>query len=82
MDTRACLNTLVQNGTTITCADGFYPKDNDQSIPTCTPLCNFWVSALEFSAAEDVIFVISKFVGIFVSVILFIVAIWFQRDTM
>ena len=74
---------LTQNDTR-TCAEGFsyYDPENDSEIIVCTPLCNFWLSALEVSAAEDVIFVISMFEAIAVSIILFIVALWFQRDTM
>ena len=71
---------LTQNNT-ITCAEGFYPE-NDSETVVCAPLCNFWLSALELSAAEDVIIVISMFEAIAVSIILFIVALWFQRDTM
>ena len=76
----ACLKTLTQNDTR-TCAEGFYPE-NDSEIIVCTPLCNFWISALELSATEDVTYVISMFMAIAVSIILFIVALWFQRDTM
>ena len=71
---------LTQNDTR-TCAEGFYPE-NDSEIIECTPLCNFWLSALELSAAEDVIVVISMLGAIAVSIVLFIVALWFQRDTM
>ena len=48
----------------------------------CTPLCSFWVSSLELSLAEDVVFLLSMFTAIIVSVILLIVALWLQRDTM
>lgn len=67
--------------TTRACSEGFYLENTSQTI-ACTPLCNFWISASEFTSAEDVIFVISMFVAIVVSVILFIVALWFQRDAM
>ena len=80
LDTIQCLKALTQNDTTI-CAEGFFPE-NDSQIIVCTPLCNFWISALELSAAEDVIYVISWFEAIAVSIILFIVALWFQQDTM
>ena len=80
LDTSQCLKTLTQNDTR-TCAKGFY-SENDSEIIVCTPLCNFWISALELSAADDVIDVISILTAISVSIILFIVALWFQRDTM
>ena len=67
---------LTQNDTR-TCAEGFYPENDSETI-VCTPICKFWLSALELSAAEDV----SMFEAIAMSIILFIVALWFQRDTM
>ena len=75
----SCLNTTQD--ATRACSEGFYLENTSQTI-VCTPLCNFWISASEFTSAEDVIFVISMFVAIVVSVILFIVALWFQRDAM
>ena len=75
-----CLKTLTQNDTR-TCAEGFYLENNSEII-VCTPLCNFWMSASELPAADDVIDVISRLEAISVSIILFIVALWFQRDTM
>ena len=80
LDISACLNTLTRNDTR-TCAEGFYLENNSQTS-TCTPLCDIWISASEISAAQDVIFVISMFVAIVGSVILFILALGFQRDTM
>ena len=84
LDVGTCLNmTGVWSNGTQMCAEGFYlENDSDTMIAVCTPLCNFWISASRFTTAEDVIFVISMFVAIVSSVILFIVALCFQRDTM
>ena len=79
VDTNVCLNALTRNDTRI-CAEGFYLANNSQTLE-CAPLCNFWIPALEFAAADGVILVISKFGAIAVSVILIAMA-WLQRDTM
>ena len=83
LDIGTCLNTTgVWTDTTRVCAEGFYLENNSDTTSTCTPLCNFWISASEFSSVGDVIFVVSMFVSIVSSVILLIVALWLQRDTM
>ena len=80
LDTDECLNALTRNDTRI-CAEGFYLANDSQTLE-CAPLCDFWIPALEFSAAEDVIFVTSMFVAIVVSIILIVMALWLQRDSM
>ena len=62
----------------IVCDEGFYLENNSQ----CTPLCNFWVSTYKFSTAEDVVFVTIMLMAVVSFVILFIMAVRFQRDTM
>ena len=64
--------------TTQICVEGFYFENNSNSTSTCTPLCNFWMYALEILLVEDVVLVfeVSMFVAIVSSVILLIEALW------
>ena len=62
----------------IVCDEGFYLENNSQY----TPLCNFWVSTYKFSTAEDVVFVTIMLAAVVSFVILFIMAVRVQRDTM
>ena len=81
VDNSSFLNTTGGwSDTTSICAEGFYLENNSQST-MCTPLCNFWVSSSKLSTAEDVLFLIVMFVSVASSVVLFIVAVRFQRDT-
>ena len=81
--TSLCLNTTGGwSGTDsqeILCAEGFYLDNN--SSPVCNPLCDFWVSG-SGTIARDVIILISQILSIISSVILLIVALWLQKDTL
>lgn len=70
------------NTSQLICAVGFYlENDSDTMTTACIPLCDFWVSVSQFTIAEDVVFAVSMIVAIVSSAILFIVALWLQRDT-
>ena len=78
--TSLCLNTtgrLAGTDNETLCAEGFYLDNN--SSPACIPLCDFWVSG-SGTTALDVIIIISQIFTVISSVILLIVALWFQRD--
>ena len=78
-----CLNTTGRLSNTDeeygVCAEGFY-LENSSHATQCIPLCDFWVSGSDSSA--DVGFIISMILSIISSVIVFIVALGPQRDTM
>ena len=82
-DISSCLNmTSKKSDISRTCAEGFFLENNSHTGITCTPLCGFWITAAEITEAENVIFVISISVAVISCGILFIVALWLQRDTM
>ena len=61
------------------CAEGFY-LDNS-SRPLCRPLCSYWLS-VSGNSGNTVIEAISMTMAIVSSLILVVLALWPQRDTM
>ena len=90
LDNRAndsiCLNTTERLSTTdgeysITCAEGFY-LDNSSDIAQCIPLCDFWASQTSDLPRSIVGFIIRMILRFVSSIIIFVMALGPQRDTM
>ena len=82
-----CLNTTERQFTTdgefsITCAEGFYLDNSSDTTAQCIPLCDFWASTSESSIYVTVGFIIRMILRFVPSVIIFVMALGPQRDTM
>ena len=64
----------------ITCAEGFYLENSSNITSQCIPLCDFWASRASESAIVG--FIIRMILAVVSSIIVFIMALGPQRDSM